>query len=159
MQCQEVQRAHTIASYISYGYEPQTVDINQALIRAGVVLLLPRTLADRDIEWVAWDGEESSLRKKGNVLEPTGKKFSDESLIEVVIVPALHIDREGNRMGQGGGSYDRALSRISAWKVGLVGANELGSKPLPVEEHDQKVDAAATPTLLLRFTREGEAHL
>jgi len=42
---------------------------------------------------------------------------------------------------------------------GLVGAAELGGVRLPIESHDQKVDAAATPTLLLRFTPNGAGHL
>ena len=54
-------------------------------------------------------------------------------------------------MGQGGGSYDRALARTLAWKVALVGAHEITNSKLPIETHDQKVDAAATPGLLLRF--------
>ena len=159
LQSREIQEALVVASYISYNFEPQTVDINAALIREGKTLLIPRTLKDRDIEWVPWDGSQDALQKKGRRLEPLGARFSDESLIQVVIVPALHIDVLGNRIGQGGGSYDRALSRSSAWKLGLVGAGELGSKILPIEAHDQKVDAAATPSLLLRFNRGGANHL
>ena len=155
----EIQDAHIVASYISYGVEPQTQDINNALIRAGKTLLLPRTLEDHDIEWVVWGGSQEFLQKNGKVSEPIGEAFLDLNAIEVVIVPALQIDPEGNRMGQGGGSYDRALSRISGWKVGLVGAAELAVEPLPVEKHDQRVDAAATPSLLMRFTPGAPGHL
>ena len=159
VQAREIQSAQIVASYVSYGFEPQTLDINSALIREGKILLLPRTLQDKDIEWVAWDGREESLVRKGKVLEPIGSAFADLSSIGTVIVPALNIDREGNRMGQGGGSYDRALARLRAWKVGLVGAAELTAEILPVESHDQKVDAAATPELLLRFSRDAPGHL
>ena len=155
----EIQASHIIASYISYGVEPQTQDINSTLIRAGKTLLLPRTLEDHDIEWVIWDGSQDSLRKDGRVLEPIGAAFLDLNSIEVVIVPALQIDFEGNRIGQGGGSYDRALSRISGWKVGLIGAAELSDEPLPVENHDQRMDAAATPSFLVRFTPDAAVHL
>ena len=71
----EIQKAHTVASYISYGFEPQTQDINSALIRAGKILLLPRTLEDRDIEWVIWDGSENSLKKMEGCLSPLEKPF------------------------------------------------------------------------------------
>ena len=159
VQAREIQSTQIVASYSSYGFEPQTADINSALIREGKILLLPRTLPDKDIEWVAWDGREESLMRNGKVLEPSGAPFTDLPLIGAVIVPALNIDREGNRMGQGGGSYDRALARLRAWKVGLVGAAELTAEILPVESHDQKVDAAATPELLLRFSRDAPGHL
>ena len=158
VQAREIQSANVVASYYSYGFEPQTHDINGALLRAGKILLLPRTLKNRDIEWVVWDGSERSLKKNGKVHEPVGEAFTDLEAIDVVIVPALHIDREGNRLGQGGGSYDRALARIAGWKIGLVGAAELGGVRLPIESHDQKVDAAATPTLLLRFTPNDAGH-
>jgi 5-formyltetrahydrofolate cyclo-ligase len=55
-------------------------------------------------------------------------------------------------LGQGGGSYDRALARTSAWKVALVYPGELSSEAIPSEPHDQKVDAAATAEILVRFT-------
>ncbi len=153
LQSREIENAKIVATYVSYGTEPQTFDINEALFREGKTVLLPRTLKDKDIEWVIWDGSQSTLRKNGKVPEPTGEIFKKLEEISVVIVPALCIDGVGNRMGQGGGSYDRALARVSAWKVGLVGANEITQQQLPVEIHDQPVDAAATPNLLLRFNR------
>ena len=155
----EFQSAKIIASYLSYNIEPQTLDINAALIRGGKTLLLPRTLKNNDIEWAIWDGSTGSLRKNGRVQEPTGDKFEEPEKIDVVIVPALYIDRDGNRLGQGGGSYDRALTRLAAWKVGLVGAAELSGILLPIESHDQKVDAAATPELLIRFNRNVPDHV
>ena len=159
LQSREIQSAEVVASYISYGYEPQTIDINSALLRARKTLLLPRLLADKDIEWVIWDGSQSSLRQNGKILEPMGESYLDLGSIDVAIVPALHVDRAGNRMGQGGGSYDRALARISGWKLALVGAKELSEVEIPVEGHDQKVDAAATPGLILRFSRDSPGHL
>ena len=159
MQSQEIQGAEIVASYCSYGFEPQTLDINDALIRAGKTVLLPRTLKSKAIEWVRWDGSQSSLGINGKVLEPVGLAFTLLGSIDVVIVPALAIDRVGNRMGQGGGSYDRALAQIFGWKVGLVGAQEISDERLPTEDHDQRLDAAATPELLLRFTPDAPGHL
>ena len=155
LQSSEIRDAKVIASYHSYGFEPETSDINEEIIRRGHVLLLPRTLSNKDIEWVIWSGSEDSLKRHGKTYEPTGPKFEDEPRIDVVIVPALAIDPFGNRMGQGGGSYDRALGRTDAWKVGLVGAAELIQQTLPSEPHDKKLNAAATPTLLLRFNQGG----
>lgn len=153
----EIAQAEWIATYISYGYEPETSDLNQAAIASGKKLLLPRLLPDNDLEWVPWDGAMTSLKKVKNFLEPVGKKIQDESVIEIVITPALRIDRSGVRLGQGGGSYDRALSRLrnggrqKIWAIGLVHAGELTSETLPHEPHDQKLDAAATPNLVTRF--------
>jgi 5-formyltetrahydrofolate cyclo-ligase len=148
---QEFQSAQVIASYIAYELEPQTNDLNAALLALGKVLVLPRLLPDKDLEWVAWNGDAATLSKNGKHSEPIGAALEDERLIDVVIVPSLRIDRSGTRMGQGGGSYDRALARLTAWKIGLVGEGELTSELLPCEAHDQKLDAAATPQSLTRF--------
>jgi 5-formyltetrahydrofolate cyclo-ligase len=140
-----------VASYISYGEEPSTADINIELLRRGITLLLPRLLPDNDLEWIEWNGNENALVTNGKVLEPHGFAVRDLDAIDVVIVPALHIDRSGNRLGQGGGSYDRALARLEAWKIALVHHGEITNEPIPVEPHDQRVNAAATPDLIVRF--------
>ena len=151
LDAREFEGVKTVASYSSYGDEPSTRDINAELIRRGVTLLLPRLLSNNDLEWVQWDGNENSLAAHGNFLEPHGFAFKDLSLIDAVIVPALRVDRSGNRLGQGGGSYDRALLHITGWKIALVHHGELTSEALPSEAHDQKVNAAATPDLIVRF--------
>lgn len=147
----EISSQSAIASYLSYGDEPTTIDINQALLAAGKKLFLPRLLADNDLEWVEWSGDSSSLKKVGkNLWEPMGEAAPIES-IGAFIVPALHINRAGYRLGQGGGSYDRALARTRAWSIGLIYAGELTTEELPVEQHDQPLNAAATPSLIVRF--------
>lgn len=152
IQSAEFQSAKVIASYYSYGTEPDTKEINNAVLHSKKILLLPRLLPTKDLEWVTWDGSESALNKNGNVHEPLGEAFAGQ--IDIVIVPALHIDRTGNRLGQGGGSYDRALKNLAAWKVALVYAGELSSEEIPAEPHDQRVNAVATPELLVRFTAQ-----
>jgi 5-formyltetrahydrofolate cyclo-ligase len=137
------------ASYLSYDVEPSTIDINKQIIQSGANLFLPRVLKNNDLEWVQWSGDEKQLKKVGKIFEPIG--VAAEPKLDVIIVPALHIDQDGNRLGQGGGSYDRALARSSAWKVALVHPGEITSEALPTNAFDQKVDAAATPMMLIRF--------
>lgn len=139
-----------IGSYISYEFEPETSDLNQRVISSGKTLYLPRVLKDNDLEWVAWDGDKNKLKKSGKTLEPVGAAVEDIQL-DVIILPALHVDRTGNRLGQGGGSYDRFLARSNAWTIALLHRGELTSEMLPVEPHDQKIKAAATPEIIVRF--------
>lgn len=152
LEANEVKNAAVVASYFSYGDEPKTFSLNQSLIAAGKKVLLPRLRDDNDLDWVIWSGKKDDLRAGGSVHEPIGNVY--QGAIDVVIVPALHIDQSGNRLGQGGGSYDRALSRTQAWKVALVYPGELSSEEVPCEPHDQKVDAAATAEILVRFTEQ-----
>ena len=148
----EIESATTIASYISYDFEPSTVEINEAFLRDGKVLVLPRINGDQ-LEWVRWDGDPAQLVAKKKILEPTGEALTDLSQIQAIVVPALKIDQSGFRLGQGGGYYDRALVALKAWKIGLVYAGELSSEVLPHESHDVPLDAAATPSIVVRFNR------
>ena len=141
LECKEFIGVKSVASYISYGVEPQTLDLNEALAAQGISVLVPRLLPNKDLEWVNWNGEK----------EQTGPAVGDLSGVGVVIVPALHIDQRGVRLGQGGGSYDRALPRFNSWKIALIHHGELTSENLPAEGHDARVDAAATPNLVVRF--------
>ncbi len=145
----ELKGATNIASYISYEFEPETSDINQRLIKDGKKVFLPRLLENNDIQWVSWDGSTENLTKVEKIYEPIGDAVEVE--LDVIILPALHVDRMGNRLGQGGGSYDRALSRSKAFKIALLHYGELTSEILPVQPHDEKVDATATPEIIVRF--------
>jgi len=145
----ELKSATNVASYISYEFEPETSDLNQRLIEDGKKVFLPRLLENNDIQWVSWDGSLENLTKNEKIYEPIGDAVEVE--LDVIILPALHVDRMGNRLGQGGGSYDRALSRSKAFKIALLHYGELTSEILPVQPHDEKVDAAATPEITVRF--------
>jgi 5-formyltetrahydrofolate cyclo-ligase len=146
----EFKEVSKIGSYISYEFEPETSDINQSIISLGKTLFLPRLLKNNDLEWVIWEGDKSKLKKSGKTYEPIGEAAENVEL-EIIILPALHIDPAGNRLGQGGGSYDRVLARCNAWSIALLYRGELTSEMLPVEPHDQKVKAAANPEIIVRF--------
>ena len=103
------------------------------------------------LQWVKWNGDAAALRESKKLLEPIGLPEIDVTSIDAVIVPALHIDRDGYRLGQGGGFYDRALPSMPGWKVGLVHSGEITGEPLPREDHDIRLSAAATPDLIVRF--------
>jgi 5-formyltetrahydrofolate cyclo-ligase len=149
---QEFSTAKVIASYRSYGDEPDTSALNLKIIALGKTLLLPR-IDGQALQWVKWNGEDSSLAKKKKIEEPLGDAISDLSTIDLIVVPALRIDRKGYRLGQGGGYYDRALTQISAFSIGLIHPDEISSEDLPREDWDIPLSAAATPDLVLRFTR------
>ena len=148
----EIASATTIASYLSYETEPSTVEINEAFLRDGKIVVLPRINGDQ-LEWVRWDGDPAQLVSKKKISEPIGPALTELSQIQAVIVPALKIDQSGFRLGQGGGYYDRALPHLNAWMIGLVYAGELSSETLPHETHDVPLDAAATPSIVVRFNR------
>lgn len=151
----EFAKVSNIASYISYEDEPSTKELNAALLKNGKALYLPR-ISGKELEWVKWSGADTDLspsKFSKKINEPVGPAISELSIIELVIVPALRIDRSGYRLGQGGGFYDRALANMQAWTIGLIHPDEISSEDLPREDFDIPLSAAATPDLLLRFNK------
>lgn len=71
-----------------------------------------------------------------------------------VLVPAMAIDRRGARLGRGGGYYDRFLSSFAGYKIGIVPSVRFLPQ-VPVETHDQGVDAVATESELVWFRAKG----
>jgi 5-formyltetrahydrofolate cyclo-ligase len=86
------------------------------------------------------------------MVEPVGARFGVGAIAraDVVLVPALAVDRFGMRVGRGGGSYDRALALApkSTPRWALVYDGELLPPGLhaPTEPHDIRVHAAVTPS-------------
>ncbi len=148
----ELQSARCVTSYISTKDEPSTEELNQELLARGVIILLPR-VHGKLLQWVQWSGDIKLLKESRGLFEPVGKAREDISDIDVVIVPGLHLDQQGYRLGQGGGFYDRALPTMPGWKVGVVYSGEITSDPLPREPHDVQLDAGATTDLIIRFPK------
>jgi 5-formyltetrahydrofolate cyclo-ligase len=117
--------------------EPSLISLNDALVAAGKTVLLPR-IVNKKMEFAKYEGQ---LIQKGKFHEPAGNIFLGE--IQVCLVPATAIDREGFRLGQGGGYYDQFLIGTPAFRIGIIHDREFVKK-LPTEWFDQKVEAIAT---------------
>lgn len=129
-------RAARIAAYVGVASEPRVT------VRPG--WLLPVVTEDWDLEWGEYDG---SLTIRKAIEEPTGPLLGRDALAscDLVIVPALLVDRSGARLGKGLGCYDRALPRARGLTVALIHDHELVDS-LPAEPHDVRVAAVATPS-------------
>ncbi|XVQ10191.1 5-formyltetrahydrofolate cyclo-ligase [Spirillospora sp. CA-255316] len=151
----ELEMAGTVAAYVSIGTEPDTRGLLFALWKRGTYVLLPRLLPDGDLDWASYEGPDSLAPGQRGLLEPTEPARGPDAVAsaDVVLAPALAVDRAGVRLGRGGGSYDRALARVgpAILTVGLVYDGELVDR-LPAEPHDRHVRAAVTPSEgLVRF--------
>lgn len=148
----EVRRAATVAAYVSIATEPGTGLLLDRLTEAGKRVILPVLLGDGDLDWAAHDGRLVPAGR--GLLEPAGPPLGPEAVAtaDVVLVPGLAVAADGMRLGRGGGSYDRALSRVpvGTFTCVLLYDAELVAG-VPSEPHDRRVSAAATPSGLVRF--------
>ena len=146
----EIKTASRVAAYVSVGREPGTGAILDGLAERGVTVLLPVVLPDLDLDWAPYTGASGLVAAARGLLEPTSEPLGPDAVAtaDAVLVPALAVDRSGVRLGQGGGCYDRALARVAgrAFTCALLHEGELLDLPLPRDQHDVPVHAAATPS-------------
>lgn len=146
----QVQMAGTIAAYYSVGTEPSTHGLVYALWKRGSYVLLPVLLPDGDLDWASYEGPDSLAAGPRGLLEPDPAEPRRGpgaiARADLVLVPALAADRRGNRLGKGGGSYDRALARVGGLvpTVALLFDGELLDE-VPAGPHDVRVRLAAQP--------------
>jgi 5-formyltetrahydrofolate cyclo-ligase len=144
----EVQMAGTIAAYYSVGAEPDTRGLVYALWKRGTYVLLPLLRDDGDLDWASFEGPDSLVAGPRGLREPGEPPRGVEAVAraDVVLTPALAVDRAGNRLGRGGGGFDRALARVGPLipVIALLYDGELISR-VPAEPHDVPVRAAVRP--------------
>jgi len=127
-----------VAIYRSLPTEPPTQALASMLHARGVAVIVPEMLDDMDLDW-------HELRADGKEGPALGPKAIGTAL--VILTPALAVDHNGTRLGQGGGCYDRALTRRrpDAIVVAIVNDQEYAAWPLPRDPHDVRVHAVITP--------------
>ena len=106
-------------------------------------LLLPVTHRDR-MTAHPYEGNDKMHRGKFGIPEPTTPEFQGK--IDVIIVPAVAFDRAGNRLGRGGGYYDRFLKKQPHATLIGVGYDFQLVDEVPVRKHDQKVHRIILPS-------------
>jgi 5-formyltetrahydrofolate cyclo-ligase len=144
----EVSAAGTIAAYYSVGTEPGTHSLIFALWKRGSYVILPVLLPDGDLDWASYEGPDALAPGPRGMLQPTEPVRGPGTVAraDIVLVPALAVDAAGNRLGRGGGSYDRALARVGGQvpTIALLYDGEL-LPGVPSDPHDRPVRAVARP--------------
>lgn len=80
-----------------------------------------------------------------------GRELLPAGSFDIVIVPGVAFSENGSRLGMGAGFYDRFLSEREpqAYRIALCFDSQLVPE-IPVEEHDQRVDAIITETRFIK---------
>lgn len=132
------QQAGVILSFVPLPSEP---DISPALDRAlaeGKVLAVPRVLGEGRMEWVRITGLGELRPAAYGIREPADGPVLDPSTLPrnaLALVPCLAADRQGVRLGRGGGYYDRFLAQYKGRRL-LVCPAALLADELPRDPWD-----------------------
>ena len=113
------------------------IDLRE-LLKDSKNFYLPR-VSGKDLEVCLYKYGDELIKSNMGIYEPTCNSIKPE-ILDLVIVPALMCDKNGCRLGYGGGFYDRFLVKIPHVKTLVVIPKELLTDKLPSQEHDIKID-------------------
>jgi 5-formyltetrahydrofolate cyclo-ligase len=143
-----------IAGYAAVRGEVDPFPLMAALAGQGHPLCLPAVAGD-DLVFRAWKPGDPLVVGRFSIPEPNAK--AKERRPDLVLVPLLAFDRDGYRLGYGGGYYDRYLSRHRAKRtIRAVGIAYAGQRldEIPHEQTDERLDAVVTDEGVIRFERD-----
>lgn len=133
-----------VSCFVGVEEEPDTGPLLAALCRRGIEVILPITLKDFSLDWAIYTGDDGMAPAGYGLMEPTGERLGVTALstVDVGLIPALAVDGDGRRLGQGAGCYDRALTHVPPGipLLAIVYPSERLTDPLPEEPHDRRVN-------------------
>ena len=134
--------AKTIVAYYSLPDEVDTHGFIDELTAEGKTVYLPKVISDEDMVLCSYTGAESLKEGAFGIMEPIGEEMSADEVIDVVLVPGMAFDGNGNRLGRGKGYYDRFLNTLSNPRPKLIGVcfDFQKTDVVPTEPTDVKVD-------------------
>jgi 5-formyltetrahydrofolate cyclo-ligase len=139
--------AKTIGAYYSIGSEVRTQDILQEILNAGKELALPKVVKN---DLVFKKISSFSELEPGNfsVMEPKDKCEIIKHL-DVVIVPAIALSKEGFRLGYGFGYYDKYLHGKKSTTIAPSYAKQV-IKSFSQDDHDVKMNFIVTEDRVIK---------
>lgn len=156
----EYRNASIVAGYASDGTEPDILPVLRDAAGRGIRACLPKWNGTQYILSLVDENDlDGLIPGKWDLPEPRSIRPADEFLHSdgvLYLVPGVAFDEELNRLGRGGGVYDRILKgRGTSTALGVFYECQLSSC-LPVENHDVPLDIIVTESAVRRGKQSGE---
>ncbi len=132
--------ARTVLLYHSLPDEPNTWGFARYWSSRKRVLL--PSVKGKDLELHRYAAGDSLRAGTFGIRESTGEVFTDYASIDLAVIPGVAFDADGNRLGRGGGFYDRLLARLRHYDIYKIGVcfDFQRVAHVPAEPHDIPMD-------------------
>lgn len=146
---EEFKNATDILIYVSYNNEADTILIIRYLLDNGKNVAVPKVIENGIMDF--YYIKSLSELKKGHmgILEPDYNTSTlcvpDKCQAPLIICPGVVFDVNGNRIGYGGGFYDRYLERYNIFSIALAFDCQVVDNLIDVEDTDRKMNKLITP--------------
>ena len=133
-----------VGGYFPCNYEIDDLDVLNFLRKKGANISLPIIRENNQMDFFEWSSKNLLKINKYGIAEPISAK---EIYPDIIFVPLVAYDDDLNRLGYGGGFYDRYLEKITKikkiLKIGL-GFSYQEFQKIPINKHDNKLDLIIT---------------
>ena len=145
----EVGTAEAVMVFSSFGSEVPTGSLVERLRARGIVVALPR-IEGADLVAVPFVPGDPVRATTFGAFEPVAPDVVDPAALDVIGVPGVAFDRQGHRIGYGGGYYDRFLRGLHTFTVAVAFGLQVVDRPLPAGNFDLPVHAIVTEQETIR---------
>lgn len=141
------QSSPIVSAYLAIGSELDPAFLSLELRRRGAIIALPVIIAKAaPLEFRAWQPGDLLREREWGIREPGPACLVVSP--DIVLVPLLSIDSAGNRLGYGGGYYDRTLGGHKGMRpwitIGVAYASQV-IDAVPIDAYDMALDFLLTP--------------
>ena len=145
--------AESIFIFVGMYWEPETEIVIKKALSEGKTVAVPRCGRGGAMDARIINSFEELSEGRFSIPEPSSQNEVLENP-DLIIVPALCYDKKGNRLGRGGGFYDRYLKEHKSFSIGLC-RDFMLRNDIPTESRDVPVSALITENGVIRTGLSG----
>ena len=139
-----------IGGYFPVNYEVDDLNLLREFKKNRYKISLPAIKKNYEMDFYKWNFSEPLNINKFGIPEPEKKNLVYP---DILLIPLVAFDKKLNRLGYGGGYYDRLIKKLSKKKnivkIGLA-LSVQKIKNVPINEYDQKMDYIITNEYILK---------
>ena len=137
-------RGKILGGYYPYNYEVDGTQILEKFEKQNYIISLPKIKKNSQMDFFYWSTKDPMAINRYGIPEPISNKVKYP---DILLVPLVAYDKNFNRIGYGGGFYDRYIKKIKKNKkiitIGLAYSFQKVKK-IPINEYDIKLDYIVT---------------